>query len=208
MNIYNLIAVLVFLLIAFGVYKLFRRGSKNSENQQPLSEADLKPFLDGLSLDIEVKVRKQWLASLFAFTGITALSIFFIYFGDGAFNEFSENTPLAFSLSFGLFLSSLVVVPWFWITYYCSYKKRGTVWLIWTMISLPLRELSSIGMGEWNQAADWDSLSWFMVITFLGIEVLYWVNCLRLLRVNSARECQTVLALKAKYGPEANGFCS
>lgn len=207
MNIYQISALVFCLLIAFGVYKLLRRKSKNSENQQ-LSEADLKPFLDGLNSDIEEKIRKQWLVSLFAFTGISALSIVLTYFGDGIFNEFSENTSPAIIIVIGIFISCLALLSWFWITYHCSYKKRGTAWLMLTMITLPLRELTSIGKGQWNQVTEWDSFAWFMIITFLGMKVFFWINCLRLQRVNSAREYQRVLAWKAKYGPDADSFCS
>ena len=209
MNIYNQVSVLVFLLVCFGLYRLFKTRSKKSTSQQKLSEEDLKPFLDVLNLDMEEKVRKQWLISLYAITGISAFPIILTYFGgDGGFNEFSENTSPTFSIIFGLFISSLALIPWFWITYHCSYKKRGTAWLIWTMISLPLRELESIGKGEWHQVSEWDSLGWSMVIMSLGIKVFYWINCLQLRRVNSVREHQTILALKAKYGPDVNEFCS
>lgn len=208
MSIYNQISVIVFLLIAFGIYRLFKRRSKKSENQPSLSEVDLKPFLETLNLEIEEKVRKQWLISFFAFTGISALSILFTYFGGGAFNEFSKNTSPAFGVVCGLLIVSLALIPRFWIIYHYSYKKRGTAWLMWTMILLPLGELVDIGKGRWNEVAELDCLGWFIFITFLGIEVFFWINCLRLRRVNADRKYQRVLALKAKYGPDANGFSS
>ncbi len=195
MNVYNQISVLVFLLIAFGIYRLFKKRSKKSENQPSFSKVDLKPFLETLNLEIEEKVRKQWLISFFAFIGISALSILLNYFGGSEFNEFSENTSPAFGVVCGLLILSLILIFRFGITYHCSYKKRGTAWLMWTMISLPLGELAGIRKGEWSQAAEWDFLRWFMVITSLGIEVFFWINCLRLRRVNLDRAC---LALKAK----------
>jgi len=184
------------LLIAFCIYKLLRRRSKNSGKQQSLSEGDLKPFLESLNVDLEEKVREQWLISLFAFQGISALSILLTYFRDDAFNEFSVNIGPGFSVVFGFFICSLSSIPWFWFTSHCPYKRRGTAWLMWTMILLPL------GHGGWNHvAAEWETFG-----RLIGL--LYWINCLPLYRVNSAREYQRVLAFKAKYGPDANGFCS
>lgn len=207
MSIYNQISILVFLLIAFGLYKLLKSKSKKSESRQALSEEDLKPFLSGINLDSEEKVRKQWLVSLFIFTGISALSSLITYFGESSFKELSEYTGIAFSILFGLFVSAVALIPLFWITYHCAYKKRGTAWIMWIMISLPLGELSDIAKGGWSQSAEWDSTGWIMVMTFLVVEVYFWINCLRLRRVNSEREYQKVLALKAKYGSDANGFC-
>lgn len=79
---------------------------------------------------------------------------------------------------------------------------------MWAMISLPLRELADIVKGEWSQATEWYSLGWFLVLTGLGIEIFFWINCLRLRRVNSAREYQRVLALRAKHDFYANGVSS
>lgn len=209
MSIYNQIATLVIVFVIFFIYKIFKnRASSSLKNQQLLTDDELNPFLNTLNLDVEKKVRKQWLVSFFAFTGIHALSAFLAYIGDGAYSMVSENTSPALSVIFGIFISFFILIFWFWITYHCAYKKRGTAWLMWTMISIPLRELADIGKGEWKHAAEWDSFGWFMVITFIGIEIFYWINCLRLRRVNAAREYQRILALKAKYGSDANGFCT
>jgi hypothetical protein len=210
MNVYSLISIIVFLLIVFGFYKLFNRNSKRSKNQQFLSEEDLKPFLGSINLDFEEKVRKQWLVSFFTLTGISALSIFFIIIKNELFKESADLMSIAFIIVFGSIVSSLPLIPWCWITYHCAYKKRGTAWLLWTTIWFLLRLifLAIVAAAfDWSQAAEMNSLGWFMGITFLSTEIFYRVNSFRLLMVNSDRECQKVLALKAKYGRDADGFC-
>ena len=205
MNVYILISIIVFLLIIFGVYKLFSRNSKKSENQQFLSEEDLKPFLGSINLDFEEKVRKQWLVSFFAIMGTLAVSNFFIWI-----DLVKEHTSIAVSIVIGSILTVLALTPWCWITYHCAYKKRGTAWLLWTAIWMSLR-LLSVGIVaavlDWSQAPELNTLEWFIIMVYLGLELFYCVNCFRLLMVNSDRECQKVLALKAKYGPDADGFC-
>lgn len=178
----------IIMLGTFVIYMLIRKDSRNSENQQSLSKTDLNPYFDGLNFDIEEKVRKQWLISFFLFIGMTFVSIFFEGFGVGAFNGFFENTNLDFSdfsVISSLIFSCLNLLLWGWITYYCAYKKRGTGWLMWIMITLPLRELVRIGKGELNQVALWDSFTWFLVVTYLCVEVFYWINCLRLRKINA-----------------------
>lgn len=174
----------VLLLITYAVYELFNRR-KNSEKQQLILEEDFKPFLEGLNLDNEKKVRKLWLISFFMVLGLRLLVILLTYF-ESIFNEISEETGLI--LLIGLFFSALALVCWTWITYHCSYRKRGTAWLMWTMIIMPLREIVSIKHSGLNYPMEWDLFEWVISITFIGIDLFFWINCLRLHRVNSARK--------------------
>jgi hypothetical protein len=203
-----IISILVLLLVSFGVYKLFKRRSKNIKIQQSLSEDDLKPFLADINLQTEEGIRRQWLVSFYVYMGGTALFTFFNFFKIDSYNQLSELIGVIFTILLGLFILFPVLTPWFWITYHCAYKKRGTAWLMLFLISLPLGELANVAQGEWNQAMESGSFALIILMTFVGSEVFFWINCLRLYKFNSKRKYQTVLALKAKYGPEANGFCT
>ncbi len=151
----------------------------------------------------EETVRKQWLISFFIYSAISALSTLIsisailILIRKASFTE-AETTDIASKLV-DLTLSFLVLIPWFWITYHCAYKKRGTAWLMWTLILLPAGVLiNGIMRGTWNQFAEGPFLAKSIALMSLGIAVYYWINCLRLKRVNLDREYQRVLALKEK----------
>ena len=118
------------------------------------------------------KVRREWLISLLVYCGTTAITLVFTF--------------LIFDFSLGIGLASALVCAavQFWIPYHCAYKKQGTAWLMFTMVSMTIRGWIGLSKVEW---VDWLLVDWLVISIVLGIQVYYWVNCLRLWKVNTAR---------------------
>jgi hypothetical protein len=138
---------------------------------------------------LENKTRKTWLISFLIYIAFSIVSTLLIFFD--LLNGDSEN--LGIIVLTALLISALVTIPSSWITYHCAYKKRGTAWLMWIMIAMPLRELVNFSKGEWNQI-DWSVIAIAYVAIAFGVEIFFWVNCLRLYEVNNKR----LLALQTK----------
>ena len=137
-----LINVLVFLLVAFGAYKLFKRRARNSKRERDLSEIDLKPFFDKFDLVHEERIRKQWLISFFTRFGLLMFFILVGYLGS-FIEDVSTNYPI---YTRDMNTAVLVGVPLFsWFTYHCSYKKNGTALLMFIMIFGPFSDFSDLG---------------------------------------------------------------
>lgn len=85
-------------------------------------------------------------------------------------------------------------LPWYVITYYCAYKKEGTVWLLWTMITYLLGALFALILMslDWNVAVqkfrELDGRGWLMTVLSNGFQILFWFNCLRLYKINRLHE--------------------
>lgn len=167
----------------------------------------MQPFLRNIDLVREELIRKQWLVSLYVFTAFHTVSTLLSCLVGGDFTPLIESTGIAFGSIVVLALSCLLSVPLFWITYHCAYKKRGTAWLMWIMIVNPLGELGWL-VGVYEVLAEGNGIFWYLLTIVVGIEVFYWINCWRLRKVNSIREYQRVLALKAKYGSDVYDFSS
>lgn len=148
----------------------------------------------------EEKIRTQWLI------------LFSIYFAFNFFETIVRSLDLEaikeLTVSQGQFsalrmivLSSLtVLIPDFLITYYCSYRKKGTAWLMFLIVVVPVGLVVKFFRLEAN---DFYQLL-YGISSLIG--VVYWIACIRLRRVNAKWEYQKVLALKAKFGEEADGF--
>lgn len=155
-----------------------------------ITESELKPFAETINLEKEDNVRKLWLVSFLAYSIVTV------------FNTYSalEDLQTTLDVSSLIIMAITRIIPWFLITFYCSYKKRGTGWLLWILISLPIREFIPLLIALKLSPA-WDTF------TMVLIGLIFWNNSIRLLKTNSTREYTKVLAFKNKYGPDANGFC-
>ena len=64
----------------------------------------------------------------------------------------------------------------------------GTLLDIYEVITVQASELTPFSL----------SIFWSIVFTILGINIYYWVNCYRLLKVNSERKLKNIVALKQK----------
>lgn len=177
MSINNQISAVFFVFILFVLYKILKKEKHENIISENSSLTEHERF-------IERKTRKRWLVSFLLMSVISAFSVFFSVVGEDGLESVSKEI----GIPLGLMISTCAVIPWFWITYHCSFKKRGTAWLTWTMVMMPLRELMDISKGGWSDVGDWNALSWFFVILFLGVEAYYFLNCYKLHKVNSIRK--------------------
>ncbi len=177
MSVNNQISIVFFIFIFFLLYKIFKK--ENSDNVK--SESCHLTEYENL---IEIKTRKKWLISLILMSLISVFSAFFTVVGEEGVDSVSKEI----GIPLGIVILTLAIIPWFWITYHCAFKKRGTAWLSWTMVMVPLRELMDISKGGWSDIGEWNALSWFFVLLFLGVEAYYLFNCYQLHKVNSRRK--------------------
>lgn len=177
MSIYNQLSVVYFIFFLFLIYKIFK---KEKADVAPLLSCCLTKY----ERPIEVDIRKKWLISFVLMSLISTLS-FFCRTIDA---EGVESVSIEIGIPLALVISTIPVVPWFWITYHCSFKKKGTRWLSWTMVTIPLRELSDVPNWKWSEFKDWDVLNWFFFTLALGVEAYYLFTCFRLYKINSKRK--------------------
>lgn len=131
--------------------------------------------------NLERNVRKKWLFSFMLMTFLcVALSFFTVIAEEGV-----QTVTEEIGIPAGITLSTLIIIPWFWITYHCSFKKRGTSWLAWSMIRIPLGEIVELFKGNFFEG--WTVLSWYVFIFSLTIEAYYLFNCYQLRKVNARR---------------------
>lgn len=177
MDISNQVSIVSFIFVLFVLYKIF--------NKEKIDNAkDGSCHLTEYERLVEIKTRKKWLVSFVLISLISVFSVFFTIVGE----EGVESVSKEIGLPLGIMISTLAIIPWFWITYHCSFKKRGTAWLSWTMVMVPLRELMDLSKGGWSDIGEWNALSWFLVLSFLSIEAYYLFNCFQLHKVNSRRK--------------------
>jgi hypothetical protein len=172
--------------------------------QPTISEAPLKTYFNDRDIQNEEKVRKKWFISFLIYAGLIVIVSLICACIDLS-NGLDKNSPHTFVFLLSKLIDSLVFIqPWFWITYHCSYKKRGTGWLLWTIIILPLYELGYVAGGWWNKVFECDPLiGWSVVTVSVGFDIFYLVNCLRLYRVNLSRKKKKALAIRENYVPGA-----
>ena len=198
----------VFLLIAALFGPTYWRYRKNKK--YPLSEEELKQYLNESDLRHEEKVRKRWLLSLFF---IQISSFFSLLLPWLAASE--ELRPYVLSetgnTEVGILLPIIFSFLSFLISYHCAYRKRGTILLMLSIVLLPLQVLGTVLLPLKVEAGssikNFDSLSFSFidcgVLLFLvGILFWFWVNCIRLRSVNAFRKSQINLARKNKYFQE------
>ncbi len=131
----------------------------------------------------EEKVRKQWLISFVIMTLISQLSFFLDCVEKGLLGAISMETGFAFGVFICILFSVLISLPWFLITFRCSYRNKGTAWLKWIMISIPVRVLFEF----WKEGLN-DLPDLILNLFASGIDIYFWMLCLSLHQVNSARK--------------------
>ncbi len=139
-----------------------------------------------MTLQNEEKVRRLWLLSFYILITYLLMSTVIINIQYGTFTKLEPLLGTALRFFIMMMSDFLLMVPFLWITYHCSYKKRGTAWLMCIMILVPIWDLTSFWIGYWNQMIGW-VLGVKMTIA-LVVDAFFWVNCYRLYKVNFARK--------------------
>lgn len=174
--------IVVLLLIAILCW-IFKLRVEHSAKNQILSGKELK----NIDMPNENSVRFQWLISFVAFTAVCVVARSLMVMTHYVALHGDTALGFAIGLSLGMGVQSvLFLTPWFLITYHCSYKKRGTKWLMLILISQPIVALLNLVNEDW-QSLEFDAFS-FLILGMFGIGILFWVNCLRLYSVNLTRK--------------------
>ncbi len=106
MDIFDLASLAFFVFISFVLYQIFRQEKIESAESQSSHLLEFERL-------VEIKTRKKWLISFVAISLVQMLSVFL---------DLLIVTEL--DLAITLAISTLPVIPWFWITYHCSFKNR------------------------------------------------------------------------------------
>ena len=132
----------------------------------------------------EKRVRKHWIISLWTVTIIHALSLSINFYLTAVENGVVVEAP---SVAIILLGSAVIASIHFMISYHCAYKERGTKWLTWTLVTLPLGLLSGLSRGG-LPLVELSGAEIFALLFAIGVSAYYWINCLQLREVNSARK--------------------
>lgn len=169
---------------------------RRSNKKYPISEEELRPYFGHTELQYEARVRKQWVLSY-----LLQIVLFFTLPLMLWWCEASDSGPFGLSATgprpidvLALAIREFLI---FLIGYYCAYKRRGTIWLFWSIILMPRTILVLLCLG----AALLYGFGWYflMLTPLLGVQIWLWVNCIRLRRVNALRRSFASLARKNKY---------
>lgn len=183
MNSSVLFYFLNFLVTGFIIYWVLLRKKKA---RVALTDDDLKPFFEKLDLAGEEKVRKRWLTIL----GVSSLYSVILFLN----NDWAENAGDSFNFFISLLKGLGMVLPGTLITYYFAFKKRGTLWLLVQLITMPIAVV--IFYYSYYPELTASQLAFFVFDFF--IEGYYWFCSFQLFKINSARKHQKALAIKAK----------
>ena len=195
------IALLVFLiiygLIGYAVYKILRKLSKYLASRILLPTSDIELYLKEINTTKEEKVRRQWLIS---FVILNIISIIFSYLSRAAFSPYLSGMSTVIFNAVALAISVLSVIPSILITYYCAYQKRGSAFLLYIIIILPLSIFGLMTREYFRPSMIWSQALVIASFSQLAINIVYWINCIRLRSVNLKRRFHTnALILKEKF---------
>jgi len=139
------------------------------------------------------QVRKQWLLSFWLYYGLPLvfswLFSLLIAFGILTVGALSGNLGIGVLLVLALLFSlGFSLIP-MGITYYCAYKKRGTKWLLFLLILIPIKILfvvpgASLGNAFTVVPVNGMLYSIFVTPLWALLHVYFWVTCYRLRKAN------------------------
>lgn len=149
------------------------------------------------------KIKKQWLVSLLILISIVCLLDVYGIISTSSEEKFNSAVDLICRLIWG------------WITYHCAYKKQGTKWLIWTLITLSIaiirdiketystiQMISSQGLSIVNLDL---ILFCLLIIPATACEIWFWINCVQL-RDENLRLKHIQESIKAGAIPKPSQF--
>lgn len=166
------------LTLAWELYKKIIKNKKISENSMIGEEEPV--FFTENQIALEKEIRKKWLSSYYAMAALLTLSIFNGFISTVSLGEMTKSEAVT-NILFIMVFSFIATIPWCWITHHCAYKKKGTKWLLWNLISMPVAEiLGFVNLPNEN----WNVLSLFFVGIAFTIEAYYLYNSYQLRKIN------------------------
>ena len=184
-----LFALGFYALIGYGIYLLLRKSSKYLANRLLLPTADINLYLKEIDTSNEERVRKQW------FITFVLINIFgFIY------PYLSLRSSGAFNIGISIGIIAISLIPSIWITYYCAYQKRGSAFLLCLIITFPFSIFGLIAKEYFGLIMKWSPALVAVSISYITIAIFYWINCIRLRKVNLTRRFhKNALILQEKF---------
>lgn len=134
-------------------------------------------------MEYENSIRKIWLNSFFVIATLILIS----HLSELSNNLSEENSGPTLLI---YFLSIPITLFSFWILYHFSYKKRGTKWLMFNILVEPIGILGLCAEIIINIEAYDEPLTLVILACTLFIFTYFWINCIRLYRVNAVRKKQ------------------
>ncbi len=181
--------IFIYALIGFGLYYLLRKSSKYLAQRLLLPTSNISLYLQEIDHAREEKARKRWLTAFILMTIFSALL---------SFHLFQQSALM--SLTSSIVCAILAMIPAAFVNYYCAYKKRGTAWLLYLIISTPFNLLFLIGKELHSPTLHWSPLVTLGTILYLTTQIYFWVESIRLRKVNLIRRYhKNALVLKEKF---------
>ncbi len=197
MNIFSVIlsVIGVYGIIGFLIYLLVKKINNKLKNRILLPTSDISIYLKQVDEIKEEKARKTWLITFI----ITYISSLFSAFSMWMNMSISQPLPVRIAVLFSYIVSFAI---YFWIAYHCAYKKRGSLYLLILLISIPLSYLSLI-ISHFNDASHWSELTNLTKLSIwinFGLNIFFWISSFNLRKINLIRRYHTnALLLKEKF---------
>jgi hypothetical protein len=117
------------------------------------------------------KERKRWLVSFWVWIAVTYIVDLLLLLGGDSNDQIQTLVEMA-----------LMPIS-FWITYYCAYRKRGTAWLAWILVVIPLRILMDM-VESYDVEVLKNSISLIVVLGILSSQIWFWIASMKLRLAN------------------------
>ncbi len=187
-------ATLLLICVIYGIIgivtiMLLRKASRYLADRLLLPDDNIPLYLQKIDTVSEDNIRRLWLISFIV------TNLFAAYFSFLSNMNSIKAGPLLASI-----ITLLTLIPSVWITYYCAYYKRGSAFLLYLIISLPL-SFFFLGMNElikpifmWTAPLKISGLLYFPTVIF------FWICSIKLRKVNLTRRYhKNALALREKF---------
>ena len=133
----------------------------------------------------DAKIKKQWLISFFILVGYgISGQIYSLLFEKDEHQIAAVGTLIA-------------IMIWGCATYFFAYHKKGTKWLLYVMIMMPINLLRSLVNEKWDYlptGAIEMTIFCLVLCMHLAVFVWFWINCFRYRNRNIQNKlvaCQT-----------------
>lgn len=122
--------------------------------------------MENQQLQNSAHIRKKWLNSFIAIMVLFSLDLLLNIFVEPNLKEIARST--------------LQILVWPLITYYCAYTENGTKWLMLNLITIPIEQTFFIASFFFNPSVE---LALTLVI-YISLFTWFWITSFRLRKLN------------------------
>lgn len=188
-NLILLIVCIIYVAIGIATILLLRKASRYLNARLLLPDDNISLYLHKIDVKKEDKVRKLWFIS-FILTNVFAVYPSYL----------SNLNSGKFGPALALLITFLSLIPGIWIAYYCAYKKRGSAFLLFLIITIPLSYFFLTVNEFIKPLFTWTNTFKLYVVFYLLTVVYYWINSIKLRKVNLTRRYhKNALALQELF---------